>query len=314
MVYQDIYCMEKIHLNNSHSVGLGDNLCLISLLANIKTPVELLVDDRHETYERLCRYKRIFMIPDTKLKISRANTNGDFNNTGWPLKLNVDYYRSRQVEVNGRVLDTASNQEKRCIAIAAFYDTPPENNNNEWPWCKRRDIEYWSKVFAYFKNLHYDVITVDRHTFDLENKIEAIVKNCKAILSYEGGMAHLAHMLNVPLLLVDWTYPAPSTNLDRFHCEFVHRSNSMYLLRDDQELFSWSGDQLDKTIYDLGQGKTNNRLLNGECRLEFDGPGIYGRINVKNNQEDIILRTHGLYDQNDPASIFVNKHAGIIQG
>ena len=314
MVYQDIYCMEQIHLNNSHSVGLGDNLCLLSLLANIKEPIELLVDDRHGTYERLCRYKQIFMIPDSKLTITRSASNGDFNNTGWPLKLNSDYYRAPQVLVNGQILDTVTERdsEKRCIALAAFYEDPPENNKNEWPWCKRRDLPYWAEIFAYFKNLHYDVITVDRHMFDLENKIEAMVRNCKAIVSYEGGMAHLAHMLNIPVLMVDWTYPAPSTNLDRFHCEFVHRSSSMYLLRDDRELMTWNGDQLERVIFDLRQGKTNNRLLNGECRLEFEGPGVYGRFKIRDRQGNVVLKTNGLYDPNDAASRFVNTYAGMM--
>jgi len=313
-VYQDLYIMEKIHLNNSHSVGLGDNLCLISFLATIENPVELLVDEQHNTYERLCRYKQIFMISDDKLKITRSTTNGDFNNTGWPLKLYMDYYRASQVLVNGQILDIGSERDlgKRCIALAAFYEDPPNNNKNEWPWCKRRSIEYWSKIFVYFKNLHYDIITIDRHMFDLENKIEAMVKNCKAVVSYEGGMAHLAHMLNIPVLLVDWTYPTPSTNLDRFHCEFVHRSKSTYLLRDDQELLLWDEDKFNRVIYELTQGKTNNRLLNGECRLESEGPGIYGRIKVKDRQGNTVLKTNGLYDLNDAASNLVNKYAGMM--
>jgi len=305
--------MQVVHLDNTYSVGLGDNLCLISMLASINDSVELHVDDRHETYERLCRYKCIFMIPDSKLRIVRSPENGDFKNVGWPLKLNQEYYRPAQVLVNDRVIDTGSSKsgEKSCIALAAFYDNPPADNRNEWPWCKHRDLDYWSRIFAYLKSLHYDVITVDRHMFDLEDKIEAILKNCKAIVSYEGGMAHLAHMLNIPLLLVDWTYPAPSTSLDRFHCEFVHYSSSMYVLRDDEELFSWSRNQFDSKIHDLYHGKTNNRLVNGECRLMFDGPGIYGGITVMGNDNRIQLRTPGLYNSNDVANRFVNEYAGL---
>jgi len=132
------------------------------------------------------------------------------------------------------------------------------------------------------------------------------------VVSYEGGMAHLAHMLNIPVFLVDWTYPTPSTNLDSFHCEFVHRSSSMYLLRDDRELFSWSHDQLDRMIFDLRQGRTNNRLSNGDCRLEFEGPGVYGRLRVKDRQDTVVLKTNGLYGNDDVASRFVNKHAGMM--
>jgi hypothetical protein len=305
--------MITIHLDNTHSVGLGDNLCLISLLASINEPIKLLVDGRHETFEKLCRYKRIFMIPDSKLQIIKSESNGNFKNTGWPLKLHQDYYRSAKIMVNGQILDTGNqDHKKRCIALAAFYDTPPKDNQNQWPWCKRRDLDYWSKIFVYFKNLHYDVITVDRHMFDLENKIETMVKNCKAIVGYEGGMTHLAHMLDIPVLLVDWKYPAPSTNLDQFHCEFVHRSKSLYLLRDDEELFSWNETQLDKVLYDLRQGRTNNRLLNGECHLEFSGPGIFGEMSVKDLNNNTLLKVPGLYNKNSEADNFVNKYAGMM--
>jgi hypothetical protein len=301
--------MKQIHLDNTHSVGLGDNLCLISLLANVSEPIELLVSNQHKTFDRLCHYKKIFKISDDKLKISLIESNGDFKNVGWSLKLLTDYYKPLTIDVKGYDIQTktAQDDDKRCIALAGFFDTPPTENKNEWPWCKQRPIEYWARIFAWLKSIRYEVITIDYAYHDLENKIELMSKYCKAVISYEGGMAHLAHMLNLPVFLVDWTYPAPSTNLDRFHCEFVHKTDSVYILRNDEEVFTWNEQEFENKIRELRQGKTNNRLVNGECQIEFSGPGIYGPISVKDKSNNRLLYTQGLFDRNDIASQFVNN-------
>ena len=91
----------RIDLNNKHSVGLGDILCLLSALANIRSDVDLYVTNEHRTFDRLSQYKRIFKIPDQKIKIYQSETNGKFDNVGWPLKLFTEYYRPSQVTLTG---------------------------------------------------------------------------------------------------------------------------------------------------------------------------------------------------------------------
>ncbi len=75
----------NIHLNNEHSVGLGDNLCLLSALANVQKRVVLNVSNEHKTFERLKQYARIFRIPLSKLEIKETSLQGNFDNTGCPL-------------------------------------------------------------------------------------------------------------------------------------------------------------------------------------------------------------------------------------
>lgn len=301
--------MEIVHLDNTHSVGLGDNLCLISLLAQIPESVKILVSNQHQTFDRLVRYKRIFKIPDHNLKIELVNDNGNFKNVGWSLKLFCDYYKPKTVEANEQNIPTITDRDmdKRCVAVAGFFDDKPENNNNEWPWCKQRPLNYWAEIYAWLKKNRYEVITVDYHDHDLENKIELMTRYCCALISYEGGMAHLGHMINLPVFLVDWTYPAPSTNLDRFHCEFVHRTDSVYILRKDQELFSWNREDFNRKIIQLRSGDTNNRIVNGDCKFKFQGPGLYGPLTIRDKFNKVLLETSGLFDRRDVAANFVNK-------
>jgi hypothetical protein len=289
----------KVDLNNDHSVGLGDNLCLLSALTNIAPPIDLHVTNDHNTYDRLSQYKRIFRIPDSQLVITPAKENGSFNNVGWPVKLFTDYFKPNFISVNGQTIQTSTKKdnEKRCIAIAGAWEPDPKGLNR-WPWSRNRPLEHWGKIFQLVKSWGYEVITVDHSFFSLEDKIELMAKHCKAIISYEGGMAHLAHMLKIPCFLVNWKLPSPDTTLHTFHCEFVHRTNSVYLLRHDDEIFTWDVDRFNSIIQQLRQGHTNNRLVNGECTIKFRGPGITGPLKVVNKQNEILLESTGLFGDN----------------
>jgi hypothetical protein len=289
----------KLELNNDHSVGLGDNLCLLSALANIPAPIDLYVNNDYNTYDRLIQYKRIFRIPKDQLEIFPMEASGNFNNCGWPVKFFADYHKPLYVNLKNGVFKLNTNQsEKKCIAIAAQFDSNLEQAD-QWPWCRGRPIEYWAQIFAHVKQMGYDVITVDHAQHDLEHKIELLAKHCRAIISYEGGMAHLAHMIGLPCFLVDWQHPSPSTVLGNFHCDFVHKTNSVYILRDDNELLTWNSDDFGRKIFDLELGKGNNRLVNGDCNLNFAGPGCRGNITVTSTYNgNVLLKTDPIFGDN----------------
>jgi len=302
--------MEEIvlDLNNEHSVGLGDNLCLISALATMPPIIDLRVDDRYDTYNRLAHYKKIFRIPDSQLKITRSKfVSGDINNVGWPIKIFSEYYRPAYVNVNGQSLKVKdNNSQKKCIAIACSTDLA--GPANEWPWCRSRSFEFWGRLMAWVKSMGYEVITVDHSFHSLENKIELMVKNCRAIISYEGGMAHLAHMLDMPCFILDWKLPSPSTVLDKFHCELVHMTNSVYIVRDDEEIFKWNRDEFSKQIFSLENGVGNNRLANGTAKVVFEGPGVTGNLQVVSQGGIELLSAPPLFGTTKRLSHLLNKY------
>lgn len=295
----------RLELDNTHSVGLGDNLCLLSTLVAIPPKVELVVTNEHNTYDKLCLYKRIFRIPD-KVRITLSQENGSANFGGyWNSKFFTEYHRPLSVNTHGNLTKLDNKPDKKCIAIVTASNM--SGPSNEWPWCRARPIRYWSRMFEYFKNQGYEVITMDHAYFDLETKIEFLAKHCKAIVSYEGGMAHVAHMLNVPCFLVDWKHPSISTSLAGFHCEFVHRTDSVYVLRDDEELFSWTPENFQHQVELLKQGKGNNRLVNGDCKVSFAGPGVSGKIKVTDTMGNLMLEAPPLFG-NDPMAQLLSKY------
>ncbi len=297
----------NIHLNNEHSVGLGDNLCLLTALTNVPYKVILHTTNDYNTLDRLKEYCKILRIQPSKLEIVEASEHGKFNNTGWPLKLFSDYYKPLHLNVNGQILRTDNRENKKCVAIAGFYADKPENHNNEWPWCKHRPLEFWARLFSWLKSMDYEVITVDRIGLNLENKIELLVKNCRAIISYEGGMAHLSHMLGIPCFLIDWQFPTSSTTLGDFHCDFVHMTNSVYIVRDDEELFNWDINTFNQKINDLRARKTNNRFMNGSHTMHFEVADIHGNVSVLDSNGNTVLTAPPIFGDSLAAE-FIREH------
>jgi hypothetical protein len=282
--------MVSVHLDNSNSVGLGDNVCLLSALANIPEQVDLYTTNDHNTFDRLTQLKKIFNIADSNIRIILSDTNGDFHNSGWPLKLFTEYYRPTHIKIHNKLQPARPYKDRPCVAIAGFFDTVPDNSNNEWPWCKQRPLEYWARVFLWLKSMDYEVVTVDRHQHCLDDKIDLLVNKCKAIISYEGGMAHLSHMLRVPCFLIDWKLPSPSTTLGEFHCEFVHRTKNVYIVRNDEELFGWDRNAFESKVFDLTKEISNNRLVNNECIVSFANDKLYGNITIfKSSKETVAI-------------------------
>jgi hypothetical protein len=298
--------MIHVKLNNDHSVGLGDNLCLLSALANLPDKVELFVNNDHNTFDRLTQYKNIFCIEDEKLKIIETASNGDFNNVGWPVKLFTDYYRPKHVRVNEELLELNSDMDKKkFIAVITSHEIQHEDL---WPWCRARPIEYWGRIMAWVKGLGYEVVTLDDPYVDLEDKINFLVKNCKAMISYEGGMAHLSHMLDIPCFIVDWRHPNRSTNLGQYHCEFVHKTDNVHILRNgDEHIFSWNREIFDNFQNGLLEGKTNNRLVNGELELVL-GSGAPGQVELKESVGDYSLGVFELYNHRSRVLEMINTY------
>jgi len=288
----------QIHLDNTHSVGLGDHLCLISMLCDMKQPVEVLSSNAWNTYTRLESYKRVLNIPDSLFKLTLVETNGTFPVTGWPLKLFSPYYKAETVNINGNELAVNDPKNKKhCIGLVCYTTnhmfTDADNNYIEWvdnvkvskgvndtfPDCKLRPINYYAKLFEYIKTNRYDVMTIDSMDTDFDDKVEMMVRHCKAIVGYEGGIAHLSHMLDIPFFMLNWKLPSPSTNLNDWHCELVHRAKNVHFFKDDEEIFSWDAVEFDHRIHMVKHNYGNNRTMNGDYWLDM--PQVNSPINIK---------------------------------
>jgi len=313
----------QIHLDTTHSVGMGDYLCFISLLCDVPDTIEVHCNNNHSTFDRLSYFKRVLNITNDQFRLVLVEHSGDFSMTGWPVKLFSKYFNPSSVNIRGQDLeiDYENTRDKKGYIGLVCYTTNQmyidrHNNYIEWnnnqelnlgqenifPQTRLRPVDYYSKIFEFIKTRRYDVITIDSMHTNFEDKVEMMVKHCKAIIGYEGGVDHLAHMLDIPYFMLDWQLPCPSTVFGDMHCEIVHQSKSMYVLRNDQELFKWSAEEFDQKIYDVWDIGGNNRFTNGTYSLDFPN-GIVSRMNVNDQTNNTLLSLRSMFGKNSLGNI-----------
>ena len=130
-----------------------------------------------------------------------------------------------------------------------------DNGNNVFPFYRYHDIDVFAYICKLAKELDYDVISLDSYGLNLTEKIDFLNNHCAALISYEGGMAHLAHTLDIPCVILP-----PRANDGPPYTQ-MHLDTQTYFLQDIQELFSWNADMLEKVINDLKHHKGNNTFL-----------------------------------------------------
>jgi hypothetical protein len=114
------------------------------------------------------------------------------------------------------------------------------------PQRKFRSLEYYSKFFELARRCGYDVITLDAHE-KLDQKVEFLLKNCAAVIGYEGGIAHLCHMLRIPYIMLD--HQQPNTNpYGVFQCDMMHQAKTVHILRDEEKFLQLERWQLSNLI------------------------------------------------------------------
>ena len=322
----------QIHLDTTHSVGMGDYLCFISLLCNIPDTVVVHCNNNHSTFDRLSYFKRVLNISDDQFELVLVEHSGDFSMPGWPVKLFSKYYNPSSVNIRGQELaiDYENTRHNKGYIGLVCYTTnqmyiDQDNNYIEWknnqeinlgkenifPQTRLRPINYYAKIFEFIKSRRYDVITIDSMHTNFEDKVEMMVKHCKAIIGYEGGVAHLAHVLDIPYFMLDWQLPCASTVLGDMHCEIVHQSKSMYVLRNDQELFDWSAEEFDQKIYDVWAMGGNNRFTNGDYRVDFP-EGVLDRMNVLDLHDEKILSLGSMFRKDSLGKILKKYYFDIL--
>lgn len=288
----------QINLDSSRGIiGFGDYLCMISLFCDVPTPVELYCDNKANHYNSLLELTRILNVSKDKLKIIyRENHTGDFSG-GCYLKLLSNYYTPEYVNINGQLIEVNDkSQSKPYIGLACysglydphdvyFNDNNDRNLKDRMPGCRYRSVDYYSKIFSLIKNHGYDVVTLDSAE-NLELKILQLLKTCSAVIGYEGGIAHLCHMLQIPFIMLDWR-PNNDSQYGEFQVEVLQQSNTVHIIKDDTMFLNIGKNEFKNLINDLKYAhSTNNRLVTGEYRMQYVD-GFNGKVDFVNANNQI---------------------------
>lgn len=315
----------NITLDTTKGLGFGDMLCMLSMLTDLPEPVTLFSNNRETYYDRLKGMATMLRIPESRLKIMPTDEEGDFSGA-YHLKTLSNYYYPDYLIVDGKRIRIAEQkQNKGFIGLCVYNgDGYIDSNWNFWrnneqqlpvnegsertdriPQCKWRTIDYYSQVFAMLRRCGYEVITLDQHG-NLETKIRFLAENCAAVVGYEGGMAHLCHMLKIPFMMFKYR---PSPDIDDlygpFTQEVTHQSRTVYFIDDDERFINFTKRDMEQIINNLNQQQHNNRIVKGEVKMVFDN-GVNSRISFVDQAGNVLYKGKFGPQVSDKAAEIIN--------
>lgn len=240
-------------------VRLGDMISILSVLTQIaNTGEQITIFTRPENNTKIEDLVDIYKL-SAKINITHVNIPGD----ALQFQINSQmtcFGKSFSPYIKHPNINVTAN--KRYIAVA-FCSTNPytlvkqnlDNGSTNFPFYRYHDTDVFAYICKIAKELDYDVISVDSFGLNLTEKINFLNNHCAAVICYEGGIAHLAHTLDIPCVILPprQKHGPPYTQL--------HLDTRTYFLQDIAELFSWNAEMLEKVIDDLTHHKGNNDFL-----------------------------------------------------
>ena len=237
-------------------MALGTSISILSLLLDAGKPLVLHAPSEYTLIRDL---KRILNIPDDKLTIVTKEILKDdiWAKSGDMSKIFSPYMSSDTVNLFGQQC-TVGRKNKPCIGIA-IGRTADKFESNSFPHNRYYPRNHWVKLFELLTRTRYDVITFDNLDVSIEQKIYMMNELCDCIIGYEGGICHLAHVLKIPTIILNWRYSPDGTLLTNTRIvDVLHLDKKTWITHSEDEILSWTPDSLEYMIKNLHNDQGNN--------------------------------------------------------
>lgn len=263
-----------------HNLALGQLIQVLSLLLHVNPKTTIITPSPWFALD-LAAFKTIFNISNDQLVIEQSDVvpNNLYGAPGDHAKPLSPYIKPTQVNLFGKNFPT-NKRNKPCIGIAMAKNASelkklldqgvPGSEDSRY-----HDFSVYEKIIKLVLDSGYDVITLNIRT-SLEEKVYQVSQLCDCVITYEGGMSHLAHCFDVPCIMLPWqqrfwmpleeqhplldtTYRAPLSR-----AEIMHLDKSTYFLESADEILSWTPDDLRRVITELYNKQGNSKLLTKE--------------------------------------------------
>ena len=237
-------------------MALGTSISILSLLLDAGKPLVLHAPSEYTLIRDL---KRILNIPDDKLTIVTKEILEDdiWPKTGDMAKMFSPYMSSDTINLFGQQY-VVGRRNKPCIGIA-IGKTDDKLESNSFPHNRYYPRNHWVKLFELLTRTRYDIITFDNLDVSIEQKIYMMNELCDCIIGYEGGICHLAHVLKIPTIIFNWRYFTDGTlfSHNQHICE-LHLDKKTWITQSEDEILSWTPENLERKIKNLYDDKGNN--------------------------------------------------------
>jgi hypothetical protein len=296
---------------------LGDDLILLSLILSANHPAKLkIVNPNYSTIDEnqlfqegrnraWKQWKSIFQISDEQLIIECTQGTPEYTNYLRGFKLFSRYLQPENVTVFNNKYPVGR-PNKPCIAICMTNGGQIKNqnlfnkinNSTDYPYNKYHSLDTYQHIFKLVTLAGYDAIVVDSQNISLEEKIYILNNLCDAAIVYEGGIAHLCHVLKIPVIIL------PDNTINH-NPQVTHLDKKTYFLESVQELVDWSPNNLISKIKDLHNDQGNNKMFNTTINIDWGNYQI-----LKNGIPDLIGEYGGLDNRSWFKWDFTKKYLG----
>ena len=278
--------INSIILSMESMRGLGANLGHLSMLLHSNKEFNIYANERCRIF--LDPIKESLGLDNIKIHdedglSDRVDHYPNMNDTD---KFFAPYLDVKHVYYRG-IHNPTGTLNKKFIAIACYQRSDPSEiiedidyqvNILSWPKNRYYSIDQYSKIFKLAKRAGYDVITFDCNEINFLEKIHIINLLCDCIIGYEGGLAHLGHVLKIPTIILPWQRNADGTMLDRselggigfIYPWVLHLDKKTYFANSIDEILAWSPSQLKEIISQLHEDQGNNPILNPDFKFVID--------------------------------------------
>ena len=285
------------HFYNIRAQGLGIIITQLSFLMAMHKKIVAVAPESSNIIHDL---KRIFLISDDRLTIE-LGTHGHPDLATDELCTYAPYYCPDTIQVLGQTFSTAR-KKKPCVALTMHHPGGYGNSKIGFnmPNNKFATPEEYEQVFSMLTQMGYDVITMNQNSVNLEQKVYLLNQLCDAVIGYEGGVGHLAHMLQIPYIVFPWRldhFGQPELEKDVlwYETQRFQPDRRTWFLKNVEELLSWTRADLLNMIdclYNLGG---NNILFDPDTVMNPETYQIFAKNGMDLTPRIMWCETRGAY-------------------
>ena len=175
----------------------------------------------------------------------------------------------------------------RSHQVSQIYSGVDVGNN--FPFNRYTTRDQYNKIIHIILQSGHDVVTFHHDRFSLEDKINSLLQ-CRMVFGYEGGIAHLCHVLKIPFIMIPWSVDGHGLTKKPYSEDFLHLDKRTWFLKSVEEISNWGKGDIEYYSRFLNQKLGNNYWLSGNA-----DPDLFKRFYQNNtfsqNIDDIISQT-----------------------
>lgn len=253
-----------IHIECNPWVGLGTAINVLSLCADLKDNVRLVTNSDTSVYHQLLS---IFNLPTVSVFNAGVVSSNIIGETDF-CKVVSRYFKDDVIDFTPA--PDPNDLGKKVIVLTQFNGQAEYDIDSEYttfPYNRYYPLSIYKKLFSVASLAGYEIVTLNNNYMQLSELVTFLKRYCACVIGYEGGIAHLAHVLNIPTIVFPWHHQPDGSKLRNVNdvpnnAHLLHLDKKTYIPEDVEEIYSWDQDKLVSLIDQLNNNKGNNKFLN----------------------------------------------------